>query len=249
MSDNQLMNFLRTAVRSLNEHVSHPQVQYLMGLASQNFEISDIYLSTHSKVLHTPVIYLAMSSHSTCLGAYITAFTGHVNATTSISRTALEAALYAYGISKNNDLLEKWRNPPQDRRNRINAAVCLRLLKANHPGEFDEAALLYEDCIASGAHPTRSSLFQTSNVHEHLFRDNHTYTGPVEFTVDAILEPCKKSIKQLVFAIAIHAYCLKIVAVADTNHPRSSEIVRKADELLLALTDYLQSNTAPPISQ
>ncbi|MGG4603976.1 hypothetical protein ACLPHM_04180 [Paenalcaligenes sp. Me131] len=243
MADNKLMSFLRTAVQSLNQHASHHQFQDLMEIASQNIDIADIYTSSHAKELHTPVILLALSSHSICMAAYITALTGHPSATTPISRTALEAALYAYGISKDPELLEKWRNPPENRRNKINAAVCLRLLKANHPGRFDQAALLYEDCISAGAHPTLSSLFRTSNVRDHLHDDNHIYTSGAKFEVDVISEPSGRSITQLVFATSIHAYCLVIIALADSHHPRSLEIATKAEGVLSTLMGYLRSNS------
>lgn len=242
MLENQLATFLKIAVNSLNKHLSQLQFQQLTNIASKNIDIAEIYTSDQAKVFHTPLIFLAMSSHSSCMAAYITSLIGHPSATTSISRTALEAALYSYGISQDPDLLKKWQYPPKDRKNRINASACLRRLKDNHPGEFDEVDKLYKDLIEIGGHPTRSALFRTSNADEHQFEDGHLYNSPPEFTVDVILEPCTKSITQLVIATATHAYAWHICALADNKHPKASEIIAKSKQIQNELLTFLHEN-------
>lgn len=248
VNDNQLKRFLKTAVNSLNKHIANTQIQQLVEIASKNIDIADIYTSDQAATLQTPLIFLAMSSHSTCMAAYVTALIGHPSATTSINRTGLEAALFAYGISHDSELLEKWRNPPMDRRNRINASACLRRLKNDHPGQFDEVDNLYKDLISTGGHPTKSSLLRSSNADQHLFEDGHVYTTPPEFTVDVILNPCTKTITQLIIAIATHAYSLHISALADHKHPKSAEIIAKSIEVQKQILNFLRVNQSKSAS-
>lgn len=246
MSENQLMTFLKKAVISLNKYVSHPQFKQLIEIASINFDIADIYTSEHAEKINTPILFLAMSSHSSCLAAYVMALIGHPSATTSVSRTALEAALYAYGISRDPVLLEKWKNPPRNRRGLINASGCINLLKNSHPQLVCEVDNLYRDLISMGAHPNRSSLFRTSNVDKHLFEDDHVYSDAPLFAVDVIMEPGSKSIVQLTIAITVHAYALHICALADEKHPKASEIITKSKHVQQQLMNFLKANQENP---
>lgn len=124
----------------------------------QGLDSTVLTLGVHSRRMWTAAVRMALS--------------GQPYAVPPVARTALEAACYAYLISKDQSLASAWLDRHVDEQSMKRSRKAFRnavpdatkRLNAVAPGLGDHVSGAYKQCIDDGAHPNTGGIPRTSKV-------------------------------------------------------------------------------------
>ncbi len=228
------MRFINASNASFQQHLQHSQMQEL-------FKMAAAYSETMCELIARPVRgnpapqLLFQVSTTTFMCAFHLAFSGQTAAVHATTRSALEAALYGYVVSKSDENYERWKNPPRDSRMKVRASEAFKLLDQEGIGEHREIKATYEDLISLGAHPNRLAV-------AHNTRSTSNAKGTeLEFT--AIYPPSVSSVRQIANSIGTAA--LSMIVAGATLVDSGEQLFIEGRELYERLLQYLRENSDP----
>lgn len=166
--------------------------------------------------------FLAVNAYYTFMAAVRTAISGHVSCIFPLVRTALEAACYAFLITKDTDLANIWSNrekgPKENAacRKAFQSAIkdTARRLKSYQVEVAEYLQQLYDAAITFGAHPNPLSVFS------HVEHGTDAGDGYVRFSLVCMYGESSYEVKRALLACAEYGIVIAYLNVhVFDSHP------------------------------